>query len=572
MENTLKQRKRDAKKLDIVIVTVIIYFFAELYVGIFYNSLALLADAFHMLTDSIALVISRYAIKIAERSRHEKLGNLQNTFGWSRCEIVATLINSVSLMVICMMITLEAIERFLEPEIIEKPAVVLYTGLGGFLINGFSLLILGDAGHGHSHDGDGHDHGHGHSHSHENHHSHTHSHQISQTPVKPSSKIKYQTSITEAIEEEENNTCTSSNSNNINIKVIQNNHNSSPRTENEQISNNQSNAQLVPSLEKSQNQKISQSDRTSHSHSHTPTQEPNTQLTNPEPHTHAHSHHHHEPHKHEKRMNVDAAFMHVLGDFLGSIIVIVTACIQMYFHCDRIYSNVIEQTTNFNLNLSQNFCYANKTQNQSSELMFKCSNKISFHRYEGDKLPNPGLNSMNDAGNSGFERPYTELENYIYGNDARMNELNLKYPYCLDMNNLQEETSKALAFENPNLTAEEIKDLKIMEQTSNFKSLNRYLKGCLIYSPCQNEFLYIEPTWAIYVDPTLTALLVMLLVYVNLPYTKRPISILLDTVPQHIDKNELEDKVLAVKNVCSIKCFHLLDLEEVESRFLKVAY
>ncbi|CAF4798692.1 unnamed protein product [Rotaria sp. Silwood1] len=58
------------------------YFIIELVVGQITNSVALVADAFHMLSDVISLVIAIAAVRMAKRSSHK------NTYGWVRAEVV----------------------------------------------------------------------------------------------------------------------------------------------------------------------------------------------------------------------------------------------------------------------------------------------------------------------------------------------------------------------------------------------------------------------------------------------------------------------------------------------------
>ena len=79
----------------------------ELVVGYLTNSMALVADSFHMLSDVIALVVALVSIRISPREWSK------NTYGWARAEVVGALINSVFLLALCFSITVEAIQRFL---------------------------------------------------------------------------------------------------------------------------------------------------------------------------------------------------------------------------------------------------------------------------------------------------------------------------------------------------------------------------------------------------------------------------------------------------------------------------
>ena len=88
-----------------------VYMLAEFIGGWMTNSLALLADAGHMLSDVAALGLSFFAIWIAGRPSPS-----HRTYGYYRAEILAALVNGASLIAIALMIFWEAIQRFQTPE------------------------------------------------------------------------------------------------------------------------------------------------------------------------------------------------------------------------------------------------------------------------------------------------------------------------------------------------------------------------------------------------------------------------------------------------------------------------
>ncbi|KAH8679880.1 cation efflux protein [Tricladium varicosporioides] len=156
------------------------FFLLELGTGLFVGSLALLADAFHMLNDIISLVVGLWAVKAAQKSSTDKY-----SFGWLRAEILGAFFNAVFLIALCLSIVLEAITRLIDPPEISNPKFILIVGSLGLASNLAGFFVLG--GHGHSHGpGDGHNHGHGdelgaaeegHSHAHgEEAHDHAHDH------------------------------------------------------------------------------------------------------------------------------------------------------------------------------------------------------------------------------------------------------------------------------------------------------------------------------------------------------------------------------------------------------------
>ncbi|KAI9343479.1 zinc homeostasis factor 1 [Zopfochytrium polystomum] len=133
------------------------FFLVEIITGYVANSIALIADSFHMLSDIIALFIALYAIKLAKRT--DRKPNF--TFGYQRAEILGAFANSVFLLALCLTIIIEAIQRFVQPAEIDNPILVLIVGSLGLAMNIVGLFLFRE-GHGHSHGGSaGHSHAHG---------------------------------------------------------------------------------------------------------------------------------------------------------------------------------------------------------------------------------------------------------------------------------------------------------------------------------------------------------------------------------------------------------------------------
>ncbi|MEE6473998.1 hypothetical protein FKM82_010243 [Ascaphus truei] len=144
-----------------------VFFVVEVVVSRITASLAMLSDSFHMLSDVIALVVGLIAVRFAQKTRSTD----KNTFGWIRAGVMGALVNAIFLTALCFTIVLEAIERFTEPQAIEQPLVVVGVGAGGLFINLIGLCMFRDSAgalHGHSHGGGGGGGstgaGHGHSH------------------------------------------------------------------------------------------------------------------------------------------------------------------------------------------------------------------------------------------------------------------------------------------------------------------------------------------------------------------------------------------------------------------------
>jgi cobalt-zinc-cadmium efflux system protein len=129
----------DMRSLRIAIVLTALVFFAQLIGGFVSHSLALLSDAGHVFVDMASLVIAFVGLRIAARSRERH--DARYTFGMRRIEILAAMTNGFLLLGICVYILLEAIERFMEPEIVDAP-VMLWIAVIGFVANAVSALLL----------------------------------------------------------------------------------------------------------------------------------------------------------------------------------------------------------------------------------------------------------------------------------------------------------------------------------------------------------------------------------------------------------------------------------------------
>jgi cobalt-zinc-cadmium efflux system protein len=129
------------RSLKITLSLVVVVMLAEAIGGYFSNSLALLSDAGHMLTDALALGLSLFALTIARRP-----ATLTRTFGYFRAEIIAALANGVFLMLISFYIVYRAYLRlFVTPEV--KTPVMLLVAVIGLIVNVSSILLLKTASH-----------------------------------------------------------------------------------------------------------------------------------------------------------------------------------------------------------------------------------------------------------------------------------------------------------------------------------------------------------------------------------------------------------------------------------------
>lgn len=97
---------------------------AQLIGGLLSGSLAMIADAIHNLSDAFSLIIAFFARKIARRPADGSM-----TFGYGRAEVVAALINYITLVVIGLYLIYEAVMRFIEPSGVDGWLVVIIAGV-----------------------------------------------------------------------------------------------------------------------------------------------------------------------------------------------------------------------------------------------------------------------------------------------------------------------------------------------------------------------------------------------------------------------------------------------------------
>jgi cobalt-zinc-cadmium efflux system protein len=113
-------------------------FALEAVASIFANSLALLAEAFHVLIDVVALGVAFVAVWLGARPATDR-----RTFGLLRLEILATVLNTVLLLVVAAVVLVEGLRRFSEPSTVQS-GIVLAIAVVGLASNGISILLLRD--------------------------------------------------------------------------------------------------------------------------------------------------------------------------------------------------------------------------------------------------------------------------------------------------------------------------------------------------------------------------------------------------------------------------------------------
>jgi cobalt-zinc-cadmium efflux system protein len=126
-----------ARKLSLALALTASFMLVEAVAGWLSGSLALLADAGHMLSDTAALALALFAQRIASRPRSQ-----QHTFGSRRAEVLAAFVNGIALAVAAALIVHEALGRLVRPTAIAGP-YMLATAVAGLLVNAAAAAVLG---------------------------------------------------------------------------------------------------------------------------------------------------------------------------------------------------------------------------------------------------------------------------------------------------------------------------------------------------------------------------------------------------------------------------------------------
>ncbi len=124
------------RRLMAALVVTAVFMLVEVAGGVISGSLALLADAGHMLTDAAALLMALLAVRFAQRKP-----NSRHTFGYLRLTTLAAFLNAIALLVITLLIVWEAIRRFYQPNAIQGWTMMVIA-VAGLVANLISFWLL----------------------------------------------------------------------------------------------------------------------------------------------------------------------------------------------------------------------------------------------------------------------------------------------------------------------------------------------------------------------------------------------------------------------------------------------
>jgi cobalt-zinc-cadmium efflux system protein len=127
---------RSWRPLVLAFATQLVFFVVELVGGLLTNSLVLIADAGHMLSDVAALGLSLLALYYTQKPH-----TAQKTYGYHRLEILVALVNGLVLWMVSAYILYDAYHRFAQPPAIASLPLMIIAGLG-LMVNLFGVMIL----------------------------------------------------------------------------------------------------------------------------------------------------------------------------------------------------------------------------------------------------------------------------------------------------------------------------------------------------------------------------------------------------------------------------------------------
>ena len=126
----------DSRRLTIALVLILGLMVVEIVAGVMADSLALLSDAGHMLTDAGAIALALFAARLARRPASGGF-----TFGFRRAEILSAQVNGATLVGLAVLIALEAIRRLVDPPEVAG-LIVLVVAIVGIVVNLAATRVL----------------------------------------------------------------------------------------------------------------------------------------------------------------------------------------------------------------------------------------------------------------------------------------------------------------------------------------------------------------------------------------------------------------------------------------------
>jgi len=143
--NSMNQEHNEVStKLIKITLMSLLFMTIELVGGYLANSIAIFADAFHLLSDVLAYLISLGAVWLSTKPNPPKY----LTFGWEKAQPLGALINIAIIYVVTAELFIEATKRMINKETVDQPLYMLITSIFGLLCNLITINILHSDPHG----------------------------------------------------------------------------------------------------------------------------------------------------------------------------------------------------------------------------------------------------------------------------------------------------------------------------------------------------------------------------------------------------------------------------------------
>ncbi|HSD70226.1 MAG TPA: cation diffusion facilitator family transporter [Woeseiaceae bacterium] len=136
MNDVHDNSNRNTRRVQFALILTASFMVVEVIGGILSGSLALLADAGHMLTDSMALALAALAFRVSA-----KPADSRRSYGYQRFQILAAFVNGLSLLLIVAWILIEAVRRLMSPPEVQADTMLL-VAVAGLLVNLLSFVVL----------------------------------------------------------------------------------------------------------------------------------------------------------------------------------------------------------------------------------------------------------------------------------------------------------------------------------------------------------------------------------------------------------------------------------------------
>jgi zinc transporter 2 len=373
-KSNLEGQKSAIKKLIIVSIICSLFMAAEVVGGIISGSLAILSDAAHMLSDFSGFAISMLSIVVSRNKPTFKL-----SYGYHRAEILGALCSILLIWGLTIWLVYEAYMKIYLNEKVKDPLIMLIVAIVGLISNLVMGHVLHSAGghhhghsHGHSHDHkehnhDDHHHGHNHKHIHDKHKKEEtkNEHKKKAQPILVNNVINNVSIVNEStLTEQLINNTTSNQINGDTSNITEKEH----KCQNDHHKHENKNIDLEHNHKDKYHNDHHHKHETGHDHIHENNhhdllKEKKNKSTKEHKHEHSEQghchdheddHHHNHGHDHHHdNLNIRAAFIHVIGDLIQSIGVVIAAIVIMIWPeydiidpiCTFVFSIIVVCTT-----------------------------------------------------------------------------------------------------------------------------------------------------------------------------------------------------------------------------------